>query len=70
MATLEKTELERKLMSAQMKVMKRNIPEGTDHQILRDEVEETKKHLERQTEENKKLNSLWMDWHGDRSRID
>ena len=52
--TLRRTALERDVLSAQMEVMRRDLPEGTE-EILRKEKEETKKNLEEQTEENKKL---------------
>ena len=51
---IRRTELERNVLSAQMEVMRRDLPEGTE-EVMRKEVEDTKKNLEAQTEENRKL---------------
>ena len=51
---LKRTALERNVLSAQMEVMRRDIPEENEN-VLREEMEETKNNLEKQTEENRKL---------------
>ena len=54
LAALNRTELERKVLSAQMEVMRRDIP-GENENLVRHEMEDAKKKIEAQTQENENL---------------